>query len=136
MGRIEPLKKEDFLGSTITTIAGSDTLKDSRAVINTNFTNLNNDKIEISTTTLPLLTTLINLATANSLTINSTQLGVASSTPFAQFSVGAGGSASSTISTGKFCMYAGQENGVNVYVYLKASAANNQPFATTTTSCF
>lgn len=34
------------LGATITTIQGSDTLKDSRAVINTNFSNLNTDKLE------------------------------------------------------------------------------------------
>jgi hypothetical protein len=33
-------------GSTITTIQGSDTLKDSRAVINANFSNLNSDKVE------------------------------------------------------------------------------------------
>jgi len=32
--------------STITTIAGSDKIKDSRAVINTNFENLNTDKVE------------------------------------------------------------------------------------------
>ena len=183
VGGIDLIQNEAgaMLGSTITTIAGTDSLSNSRAVINTNFSNLNNDKIEISTTTLPLLTTLTNLATANSLTINSTQLGVASttpwgvlsveqatetysfvvgnygsstpslivrgvngngrvgvasSTPFAQFSVGDGGSATSSISTGKFCLYAGQENGVSVYVRLNASAANNQPFATSTTSCF
>ena len=35
-------------GSTITTLAGSDTLSASRSVINTNFSNLNSDKIETS----------------------------------------------------------------------------------------
>ena len=64
------------------------------------------------------------------------KVGVVSSTPFAQLSIGAGGAVSSTISVGKFCMYAGQENGVNVYVILGANQANNQPFATTTVSCF
>src|SRR3990167_3054230 len=34
------------LGSTITTILGTDTLKDSRATINTNFQNLNDTKLE------------------------------------------------------------------------------------------
>lgn len=34
------------LGSTITTINGSDRISDSRAVINTNFSNLNTDKLE------------------------------------------------------------------------------------------
>src|SRR3990167_3975445 len=38
---------DDFrLGSTITTILSTDTLKDSRAVINTNYTNLNTDKLQ------------------------------------------------------------------------------------------
>ena len=51
------------LGATITTILATDKLSDSRSVINTNFANLNTDKMEISTTTLPLLTTLVNLTT-------------------------------------------------------------------------
>lgn len=53
--------------STLTTILGTDTLKDSREVINTNFRKLNEDKIEVSTTTLPLITTLAGLTTAGSL---------------------------------------------------------------------
>lgn len=36
----------DNIGSTITVIQGTDTLRDSRAVINTNFSNLNADKLE------------------------------------------------------------------------------------------
>jgi len=40
---------DDFLmGATITSIDGTDTIKDSRAVINTNFANLNADKIELT----------------------------------------------------------------------------------------
>ena len=38
--------------ATITPIAGSDLMKDSRAVINTNFTNLNTDKAETNSPTL------------------------------------------------------------------------------------
>ena len=51
------------VGATITSMLGTDKLSDSRAVINTNFANLNSDKIEVSTTTLPLVTTLTNLVT-------------------------------------------------------------------------
>lgn len=51
------------LGSSITTILGTDTLKDSRAVINTNFSNLNTDKIEATVTTLGSLTSASALNT-------------------------------------------------------------------------
>ncbi len=64
------------------------------------------------------------------------KVGVVSSTPFGQLSIGAGGAVSSTISVGKFCMFAGQEDGTNVYVILGKNQPNNQPFATTTVSCF
>ena len=87
IGGIDLLQPEEFLGSTITTINATDTIKDSRAVINTNFTNLNDGKIENSTTTLPLLTTLTGLTTANSITLSSTKLGVASTTPWGVLSV-------------------------------------------------
>ena len=54
-----------MLGSSITTIDGSDKISDSRTVINTNFTNLNNGKLEISdyisTTTDGLDEGLVNL---------------------------------------------------------------------------
>ena len=75
----------------------------------------------------------------DSLVVNATtnKVGVVSSTPYGQLSVGAGGlSTSSTISVGKFCMYAVQENGIGVYVVLAANQPNNQPFATSTVSCF
>lgn len=42
------------LGSTITTINGSDTLSNSRATINTNFSNLNTDKLESGSSALAL----------------------------------------------------------------------------------
>jgi len=86
------------------------------------------------------LTTTGTLAAGNtSITgaLNATlKLGVASTTPFGQLGVGAGGQATSTISVGKFCMYAGQENGVNIYIILGASQPTGHPFATTTVSCF
>lgn len=81
-----------------------------------------------------------NLTTTGTLAagalVTTGNVGAASSTPMANLSVGAGGTASSTISMGKFCMYAGQEDGVNVYVILGANQPANQPFATTTVSCF
>lgn len=58
------------LASTITTIQGSDTIKDSRGTINTNFSNLNTDKFELSdwfsTTSAPQITTLLGLTNATS----------------------------------------------------------------------
>jgi len=56
------------LGTSVTTIQSTDTLKNSRTTINDNFTALNAGKIEISTTTLPLITTLSGLTSANALT--------------------------------------------------------------------
>lgn len=59
--------KGDLLGTALTTIQATDTIKNSRTTINDNFTALNNGKIEISTTSLPLITTLSGLTTAGSL---------------------------------------------------------------------
>lgn len=56
--------------STITTILGTDKIKDSRAVINQNFANLNNDKVEtladlgITKTATEINTTVDNVTTA------------------------------------------------------------------------
>jgi hypothetical protein len=58
----------EMLGTTITTIAGSDTLKNSRTTINNNFSALNNGKVETSTTSMALITTLENLASIGTLT--------------------------------------------------------------------
>lgn len=69
----------DNIGTAITTINATDTLKNSRTTINDNFTALNNGKIEVSTTTLPLLTTLANLSTVGTITSgtwNGTKLAV------------------------------------------------------------
>jgi len=71
---------EANLGSTITTITGTDSVKNALKVItNANFANLNADKIETSTTTLPLITTLENLETVGTITTgiwNSTDIGI------------------------------------------------------------
>lgn len=59
--------EKGMFGATITTINAGDTLKDSRTVINDNFTNLNNSKLETSTfntvTSMPTVTTLSALQT-------------------------------------------------------------------------
>jgi hypothetical protein len=103
----EPLflldENDGMLGATITTINGSDKIKDSRAVINTNFANLNSDKIEVSTTTLPNITTLANLATVGTITTgtwNGTTLTVAK-----------GGTGSTTLLTNGV-LYGNGTNGV------------------------
>jgi hypothetical protein len=56
------------LGASVTTIQGTDTLSSSRAVINTNFANLNSDKIENATTSVAAITTLSNLVSVGTLT--------------------------------------------------------------------
>ena len=61
------LPGRDILGATITTIAGTDTLSSSRTVINTNFSNLNDGKVENATTSMSSITTLSNLTTAGNL---------------------------------------------------------------------
>lgn len=60
--------KERNLGATISTILGTDTLSSSRAVINTNFANLNSDKFETTGTTLASLTSAASLATVGTIT--------------------------------------------------------------------
>lgn len=60
-------KSQPKYGSTITTINGTDTLSSSRSVINTNFANLNTDKIEATQTTLNSLTSATSLASLPSL---------------------------------------------------------------------
>lgn len=67
-------------GSTITTIQGTDTISGSRTTINTNFSNLNTDKIEATQTTLSSLTSAAALATVGTITSGSwtaTPVGVA-----------------------------------------------------------
>lgn len=91
-------------------------------------------------TTITNLTASGNLAFATASStgqVKVASLGIASTTPAAgfQLSIGTGASASSTISMGKFCMYAVQEDGVAVYLRLGSNQPANQPFATSTIPC-
>ena len=62
------LTKSDMLGTSLTTFDGSvHRVSDLPGLLNTNFTNMDNGKIEISTTTLPKITTLAGLTTASNL---------------------------------------------------------------------
>jgi len=74
---------DNKLGATITTINGSDTITASRSVINTNFSNLNTDKFELSawyaTTSAKQITKLESLAWIGTITTgvwNGTLIGV------------------------------------------------------------
>lgn len=73
---LEPIKLltpqgGELLGTSLTTIQSSDTLKNSRTTINDNFTALNAGKIENASTSLPLLITLANLSTVGTITTGS-----------------------------------------------------------------
>lgn len=59
---------EPRVGTTLTTILGTDTLSASRSVINANFEALNNGKIENASTSIAAITTLANLATVGTIT--------------------------------------------------------------------
>lgn len=56
-----------LFGTTITTINGTDLLSNFPSSYNTTITNLNNDKIEVSTTSVASITTLSNLATVGTI---------------------------------------------------------------------
>ena len=62
-----PVQEQKF-GTTITTILGTDTLSGSRGVINTNFSNLDRDKVEVGTTSVASITTLENLVSIGTIT--------------------------------------------------------------------
>lgn len=95
-----PLEKLEFvnprltrLGATITNIAGTDTISGSRTTINDNFTNLNNGKIENSTSSVAAITTLANLVTIGTIT-SGTWTG-------STIGVAYGGTGSSTLSSNR-----------------------------------
>ena len=90
---IEKFGPEKPLGATITTIAATDTIKSSRAVINTNFSNLNSDKTEVSSSSIAAITTLSNLVTVGNLTSGSLGSG------FTTVTVPRGGTGSTTLSS-------------------------------------
>jgi hypothetical protein len=117
------------LGATITTIDGSDKLKDSRVVINTNFTNLNTDKMEWSswyaTTSAPQLTTLSNLVTVGTIT-SGTWNGTT-------ITVSRGGTGSTTLSANNVLLGNGTSAIINVPAgtsgqFLTASTTGNPPY--------
>lgn len=83
------------LGTTLVTIQGSDTISGSRTTINNNFTALNSGKIENSTTTLPLITSLTGLTSASALaTVGTITSGVWQGTAL---TVSKGGTGSTTL---------------------------------------
>lgn len=97
------------LGSTITTITGTETVSYAlKTTVNDNFTALNNGKIEISTTTLPLITTLSGLTSANSLTsVGTITSGVWSGTTIA---TAKGGTGSTTLASNQVLLGNGTGN--------------------------
>ena len=121
------------LGATITTINATDRITDSRSTINTNFTNLNIDKIEVATSSVGNITTLPNLSSIGTLTTgvwNATAIGVAyggtgTTTP-ARYQVILGNGAygltvaSSTGSTGQFLT----SNGAGAYPSWQSSTVS------------
>src|SRR3990167_884586 len=92
------------LGVSITTIAGGDTISSYRAVINTNFSNLNSGKIENSTTSVAAITTLANLVTVGTLTSGSLGSG------FTTVVVARGGTGSTTLSANQVLLGNGTGN--------------------------
>ena len=91
------VRSERNFGATITTIQATDRLTDSRAVINTNFSNLNTDlEATIATTSMNGILTLNNLTTAGSLaTVGTITSGIWNGTTLA---VANGGTGSTTLS--------------------------------------
>ena len=140
--------RANSLGSTILTTATSDTLETFRTNVNSSLSSLQNDKV--GTTTAQTFTVLQQFSNASSTnfsallaafgttattTITSAgKVGIASTTPLGSLGIGTAG-ATSTLSAGKFCMFAQDEVGVGYWIRFKANAANNQPFATSTTPC-
>lgn len=55
------------IGSTLTSITSATKISDLATILPANFNTLNADKIEVSTTTLPFLTTLLNLTSVDTI---------------------------------------------------------------------
>jgi hypothetical protein len=99
------------MGTAVTQITGSDKLSDLDTLINTISSELNAGKIEISTTTLPLITTLSGLTSASSLaTIGTIATGVWNGTAIG---VGYGGTGT-TSPTSNYVMLGDGSNGLKV----------------------
>lgn len=92
---------EQKFGTTITDISTGTKFQDFPAIYNANNLALNNGKIEVSTTTLPLLTTLSGLTTAGSLATVGTLTSGALGTGFTLVGIAQGGTGSSTLAFGQ-----------------------------------
>jgi hypothetical protein len=90
---------EDLSLGAVTSILGTDKLSDSRTVINDNFTDLDTTKMEMSTTTLPLVTTMTGLTTVGTIGTGVWQ-GTAITVPY-------GGTGSTTLSANQVLLGAG-----------------------------
>lgn len=101
------------LGSDITTINGTDTLSSSRSVINTNFTNLNNGKTEVSSSSIAAITTLANLTSAAALATVGTLTSGSLGSGFTTVVAGRGGTGSTTLSANQVLL-GSTTNAVNV----------------------
>ena len=100
----QPLK----YGATITTIQGTDTISSSRTTINDNFTNLNNGKIEVGSTSIAAITTLGGLTSASALaTIGTITSGIWNGTAV---TVPYGGTGSTTLSSNQVLLGNGTGN--------------------------
>ena len=84
------LEQSQLIGSSITTINANDTLSSSRSVINTNFSNLNSGKTEVSSSSIAAITSLLNLTSVGTLTTG------ALSTGFTAIPVSLGGTGTTT----------------------------------------
>lgn len=122
----------DSFGSTLTTINATDLIKDSRAVINTNFSTLNTDKMEksdwYSTTTAPQITTLTNLASIGTIT-SGTWNG-------STLTVAYGGTGSTTLAANKLLLGNGTSSIITIAdgtagQLLTASTTGNLPYWST-----
>lgn len=91
---------EPNVGTTqsLTSITGSTLLSDLDTILTTNFGLLNDNKMEMSTTTLPLITTLSNLVTVGALASGSLTTG------FTTVTVPLGGTGSTTLSSNQILL--------------------------------
>lgn len=115
------LYRSNRLGVTaVKSTASSDTLETFRTNVNTSLTNL---------ATYALSTTTANTFTA---TQSFSAIGISSTTPFGNIGIGTG-SATSSISRGKYCDYAKDPAGRAMYITL--STSGNTVFSTSSVSC-
>lgn len=146
------LQRSDIVGSAVLTTNSSDTLETFRTNVNSSLMSLQNDKV--STTTAYVWTALQRFSagatttsfsasnvytsfaqiggTATTSILANGKLGVASSSPLGNLGIGTTG-ATSTLSTGFFCLYGKDEAGRGMFV--KLATSGNTAFSTSTNSC-